>query len=93
VIDSRGTFASVSEAEIRAARRDVEDCEGLSPCFAAAAAVAGLIKIARAGGIRRNAVVVVNLTGGDRPDEDARRSIRWISKTGEGWSVPPPQDL
>ena len=44
VIESGGGIVSVSEEEIREARRMVEELEGVSPCFSASTAVAGLIK-------------------------------------------------
>jgi hypothetical protein len=81
---------AVSEAEIREARRRVEESEGISPCFSAAAAMAGLIQLARNDGFSRNSVVVVNLTGGDRSDSQQSCNITWIRRTPEGWTAPPP---
>ena len=85
VVESGGGFVAVSEAEIREARRKVEDDEGISPCFSASTAVAGLIKLARAGGIDRDAVVMINLTGGDRSDPRPSPDVHWVEKTPEGW--------
>jgi threonine synthase len=85
--ESGGGFAIVSEAEIRHARRLVEDREGLSPCFSASTAVAGLIKMARAREIRRDAAVVVNLTGGDRPSDSKTTPVEWIERVANGWEL------
>ncbi len=85
VMESGGGFVAVSEAEIREARRKVEDDENISPCFSASTAVAGLIKLARAGGIDRDAVVMINLTGGDRPDPRPSSDVHWVEKTADGW--------
>jgi threonine synthase len=90
VIESGGNFVIVSEAEIREARRRVEESEGVSPCFSAAAALAGLIKLARDDGALRNSVVVVNLTGGDRPETRPSMHVEWIEKTANGWTARPP---
>jgi threonine synthase len=90
VIESGGAFMIVSEAEIRAARRRVEACEGISPCFSAAAAVAGLIKLAHNNASLRTSVVVVNVTGGDRSELQPSGNIQWIERTPEGWTSPPP---
>ncbi len=90
VLESGGTFVTVSEAEMREARRKVEESEGISPCFAAAAAVAGVSKLARSGAFSRAAVIVVNLTGGDRADTGRPSNIQWIERTADGWSAPPP---
>ena len=66
VMESGGGFAVVSEAEFES-RGLVEISEGISPCFSASAAVAGLIQLVRKDAFPRNACIVVNLTGGDRP--------------------------
>lgn len=84
VLQSGGGFVAVSEAEIREARRRVEECEGLSPCFSAAAAMAGVIKLIQDNAFSRNSVVVVNLTGGDRLDSPPT-NVKWIHKTSDGW--------
>ena len=90
VIESNGNLVSVSEQEIRDARRDVEAQEGVRPCFSASAAVAGLTKLARDGAIDRDAVVVINLTGADRPETHHSRDVVWVDKTSSGWDAPPP---
>jgi threonine synthase len=79
VLESRGTFAAANEAEIRAARRDVAELEGIDICFSAATAVAGLARMVRAGRMPGHHVVVVNLTGADRPPEKAP-SVTWIER-------------
>jgi threonine synthase len=90
VMESGGGFLIVSEAEIREARRKIEDCENISPCFSASAAVAGVLKRARDDASLRNSVVVVNLSGGDRPDTPPSSKIEWIQKTAAGWTSRPP---
>jgi len=84
VVDSRGGFVAVSEDEIRAARRLVEDEEGISPCFSASAAVAGVIKRVAEDPSMARSLIVVNLTGADRPDESPTR-VEWLSRSGEDW--------
>lgn len=93
VSESGGAFAAVSEAEIRTARRNVEDYENISPCFSASAAVAGISKLALAGEIDPNAVVLVNLTGGDRLDTPPSRDVHWVEKTTSGWTADSPEAL
>lgn len=90
VLESGGGFVIASEADIRAARREVEDREGLSPCFSAATAVAGLTQLAQAGDIARDATIVVNLTGGDRTGAEPPGAVEWIERDGTGWSAPAP---
>jgi len=93
VRESGGAFAAVSEAQIRQARRDVEECEGLSPCFSASAAIAGLSQLTLAGQIDSDAVIMVNLTGADRPDAPTSGDVHWIDKSTSGWLAEPPEIL
>jgi threonine synthase len=93
VLESRGGLTAVSEAEIRAARKSVQVHEGISPCFSASTAIAGLIKSVAAGLVDRDATIVINLTGGDRPDAQTSSPVHWIERTEEGWNAPPPAAL
>ena len=76
-----------------AARRNVEDYENISPCFSASAAVAGISKLALAGDIDPSAVILVNLTGGDRLDTPPSRDVHWIERTASGWTADSPEAL
>ncbi len=88
-VESGGTFAAVSEQEIRGARRLAEELEGISPCFAAAAALAGLIQLRARGGLDREATVLVNLTGGDRSGSPASERTVWLERDGGSWDYRP----
>lgn len=88
VLESGGDFVSVSETEIREARHMVESMEGIRPCFSASVAVAGLVRVSRAGRLPPDQTVLINLTGGDRPpspDSPNDRSTRWLIRSGDGW--------
>jgi threonine synthase len=92
VLESEGDMLAVSEREIRTARTLVEDREGISPCFAAAAAVAGLDKARRQGLIGTDETVLVNLTGADRPGTpptSATRILRRLESGGWDYSSLP----
>jgi threonine synthase len=91
VIESRGTFVSVTEREIRQARHSVEDLEGISPCFSAATAVAGLAKLRRLGQLRADDTVLVNLTGRDRREPASVPNARWLARSSRGWVPDEPQ--
>jgi len=91
VLESCGGFAIVGESEIRSARQRVEDTEGVSICFSAAAAVAGLMQRAREDASLRNSLVVVNLTGGDRPDPPLLAGVEWVERTAQGWTLQAPE--
>ncbi len=49
----------------------VEELEGVSPCFSASAAVAGVIQQVRGDRLPRTDTVVINLTGGGQARADA----------------------
>jgi threonine synthase len=85
VLESAGTFTAVSEGEIRDARRAVEELEGLTPCFSAAAAVAGLSKLRRRGEVPADDTVLVNLTGRDRDEPASLAGARWLERSDHGW--------
>lgn len=85
VVESGGDFVAVTEGEIREARRMTEELEGISPCFSASTAVAGLIKKVRNGNFPCKETVLVNLTGGDRPRTPAGPTVRWLRREGTGW--------
>jgi threonine synthase len=92
VLESNGSIVAVSEAEIREARSMVEDLEGISPCFSASAALAGVIRLVRRGEFPRNDTVMVNLTGSDRAVVPAATRIHWLRAAGSGWEPENPED-
>jgi len=87
VIETGGTMVAVSEAEIRSARAWVAEDEGISPCFAAAAAVAGMAKLRARGGLDPGETVLVNLTGRDRDSSQTGTigPVRWMQRADDGW--------
>jgi threonine synthase len=85
VIESGGGFVSVNEAEIREARRMVEELEGVSPCFSSSTAVAGLIKQVRGGAFPKREAVLVNLTGADRENAPHPGHVVWMRRGAGGW--------
>jgi threonine synthase len=85
VVESGGTFVAVREEEIREARVLVERLEGIDPCFSAAAAVAGAIKLRRRGELPSDDTVLINLTGRDRHEPSSIRRIHWLRRSRSGW--------
>jgi threonine synthase len=85
VVATGGGFVAVSEREIREARTWVEDDEGISPCFAAAACLAGALKARRLGHVPADDTVLVNLTGGERTGSERIRNPRWLRRSDAGW--------
>ena len=89
VLESEGDFVAASEADIRTARTQIEALEGINVCFSASAAIAGLTRFAREHPELREQVVLVNLTGADRPPP-AGNSVHWLERNDQGWTAPPP---
>lgn len=87
VLRAGGDMVGAADDEIRAARAAVLDLEGISCCFSAATAVAGLIRQAAEGAIGPDDVVLLNLTGGDRAGSAPTR-VRWLSRRQAGEWTP-----
>jgi threonine synthase len=85
VLESGGGIVGVRESEIREARRMIEELEGLSPCFTAAAAFAGLIRGVREGLVPSDDTLLVSLTGTDRKCTGERAPVHWLERTERGW--------
>jgi threonine synthase len=92
VNESNGTFAAVSESEIRETRSMVEELEGISPCFTSSAALAGMIRTLRKGALPPTDTVLVNVTGRDREPGGSPGRIHWLKASGDGWQPEDPND-
>ena len=77
VIETRGTFESVTDEEAFRAMHVLAKMEGISAEPAAAVAFAGLFKLIRAGTIKPNDMVVVNCTGHTMPAEQFILGDNW----------------
>jgi hypothetical protein len=70
----------------------VEELEGISPCFSASAALAGLVRLVRRGDFPRSDTVMVNLTGSDRQPSPAPAKIHWLRAADGEWEPEDPDD-
>jgi threonine synthase len=93
VLESNGSIKAVTEQEIRDARNLVEDLEELTPCFTASVATAGMIRMVKEGFISEKETILVNLTGGDRPDSAPLKNAHWLERLGEDWELEDKNDL
>lgn len=75
VEDSQGAFEKVTNEEMISARNLLLECEGVHACFAAATAVAGMIKMVKNGAVPEDAALLVNLTGTDRPRNPVPQAV------------------
>jgi threonine synthase len=87
VIESGGSLVAVSEQQIRRAHRMLEELEGISTCYAAAAALAGLVELRRQRRLSPSDTVLVNLTGGVRQGTPPTPATRWLKRVGSGWDL------
>ena len=84
VAESGGTFAVVSEAEIREAQAMLLAFEGIEVCPASAAAVGGLAQLARSGFVSPDETVLVNLTGRERTEGSPAGRTYLLERTAAG---------
>ena len=77
VLETNGTFESVTDEEAFRAMHVLAKMEGLSTEPAAAVAFAGLFKLVRAGRIKPGEIVVVNCTGHTMPAEEFVLGTNW----------------
>jgi len=89
VLESGGTCAIATEAEIVAARTMVFEYEGIDVCYAAATAMAGVIGLVRRGLLPTSQTVLVNLTGGDRDAAAEGRRV-YLRRVEDGWEPEDP---
>lgn len=77
VLETNGTFESVSDEEAFRAMHVLAKMEGLSTEPAAAVAFAGLFKLVRSGQIKPGDTIVVNCTGHTMPAEEMVLGSNW----------------
>ncbi len=77
VLDTKGTFESVTDEEAFRAMHALAKMEGISVEPAAAVAFAGLFKLIRAGIIKSTDTIVVNCTGHTMPAEEFILGNNW----------------
>lgn len=86
VMESGGGFEAVEEADIREARKMLEELEGVRCCFSAATALAGLIQKIRRRDFPVQESVMVNLTGGERERDVHPGGVTWMKRDGKAWT-------
>jgi threonine synthase len=77
ILETHGTFESVSDEEAFRAMHVLAKMEGISAEPAAALAFAGLFKLVRAGVIKTSDTIVVNCTGHTMPAEEFILGANW----------------
>jgi threonine synthase len=86
VLASGGTMLAVDEAAIGRGRALAQETEGLEVCAASALTVAAAGELARSGRVKRDAVVLLNLTGADRASSD-RPADFIVERDGAAWRI------
>jgi threonine synthase len=80
VRQSGGTFESVTEAQIREAQTMLRELEGIDSCPSAATTIAAIKLMAASGELRRDEVVLANITGAERPTAVTPREFTVLTK-------------
>jgi threonine synthase len=96
VIETKGTFESVSDDEAFRAMHVLAKMEGVSAEPAAAVAFAGLFKLVRAGVIKSGETIVVNCTGHTMPAEESILGTHWtrdVEFPARQWDSTPEEGL
>jgi threonine synthase len=88
VLASGGTMLAVDAAAIEEARDLAARTEGLDVCHSSAMTVAAAARMAAEGRLRRDAVVLLNLTGADRPPSTADADFL-VEPSAAGWRITP----
>lgn len=86
VLASGGTMLSADAEAIERARSLAQETEGLDICAASALTIAAASDLLRRGFLRRETVVLLNLTGADRPPS-ARPADFVVERDNGGWMV------
>jgi threonine synthase len=81
VLASGGTMVSAGRDAIETARTLIAETEGLEICYASALTIAAARDLAARGWLARDALVLLNLTGADRPP--SRRAADFIVERRE----------
>lgn len=86
VIESGGTMVAIDAEAIERGRALAWETEGLDVCSASALSIAAAGELARSGQIARAAVVLLNLTGGDRAPSHRPADVV-LERDGAAWKM------
>lgn len=85
VTRTRGGFEAVTADEIRVARAEIFEHEGIAACNASATTVAALKNMLAAGTVRRDERILAMITGSDRPRAVSPRRYHKLVRRDGGW--------
>lgn len=86
--ETNGGFEAVTADEIRVARSEIFECEGVPACNSSATTIAALKNMIQAGAVKRDERVLVMITGSDRPrNVYPTRYTKIVRKNGAWESV------
>jgi threonine synthase len=86
-----GTLVSVTADEIRTARREILEYEGIDACNASSTTVAAIRKLVRSGHMGPNDRVLAMITGGDRDNSHHVQAYTRLVGGPGGWTPAPPR--
>jgi threonine synthase len=86
VLSSGGTMISVHADAIEDARKLAMETEGLDVCYSSALTIAAARDLAATGWVKADDVILLNLTGADRPPS-TRPADFVVERHGDGWRL------
>jgi threonine synthase len=89
VKDTDGIMVTAKQDEMRAARKQVLELEGLDICHTSSMTVVAAKNLAASGWLDRDARVMLNITGADRKGELYPDPDFVVEKDGDGWRITP----
>lgn len=89
VLKTNGTMVTATQDEMREMRKVLYELEGIDACYTATMTVVAAQKLARAGWLKPDDVVMLNITGSDRKNAPYPDPDFVVEKAGDGWEVTP----
>jgi threonine synthase len=89
VLDTGGTMVTATQDEMREARKLLYELEGIDGCYTSAMTVVAARKLAASGWLKKDDVVMLNITGADREGAPYPQPNFVVEKQGDGWSIEP----
>jgi threonine synthase len=84
---SGGAMTSAAQDEMRELRALLRETEGIDACFTSAMTLVAARDLARRGLVRRDATLLLNLTGAERPASPETRADFAVERNAEGWRI------
>jgi threonine synthase len=89
VKDTGGTMVTATQDEMRAARKQLLELEGIDACYTSSMTVVAAKNLAASNWFDADALVLLNISGADRKGEPYPAPDFVVEKDGENWRITP----